>query len=391
MKMAKFNLALLLMLLLSALPLWSQATMDTTFKGSSAIASHLMRLRAPMPNARPSDLEMRLDINFDFNSAELRPLAKRQLDTLAKVLNSSGFTNTAIELAGHTCDLGQDSVNLGLSQRRVKSAIDYLARTGKIERRRLSQIAYGEKLPLIVGARDESERQLNRRVVVYLPENREAIEKMLREMPMTQGFRWGVFRVGSGGRETLISYDGSAKLHSGDQYRIYMRPAAPRYVYLFQQDSQGNAHWIFPRPDKGVVNPLMSGEYYLPDRSEVFVLDNTVGQETISLVVLEEPNPELEQLAAQQEPKDMVKKVTRTVIVRGLKEVRAGQLAESAAPRAQSVQVLAPGQRPVRPAGEKKIAVQPSATRDVLAVMAQHREFRMELRFEHQASANETN
>lgn len=374
-----------------ALPLWPQARMDTTFKGSAAIAHHLMRLKAPLPNARPSDLEMRLDINFDFNSAELRPLSKRQLDTLAKVLHSPGFTNTAIELAGHTCDLGQDSVNLALSQRRVKSAIDYLAKAGKIEPARLSRMAYGEKLPLIVGAKDEAERQLNRRVVVYLPENREAIEKMLREMPMTQGFRWGVFRIGSGGRETLISYDGSAKLHSSDQYRIYMRPAMPKYIYLFQQDSQGKAQWIYPRPDKGLSNPIMPGEHYLPGRDQVFVLDNTIGQETISLVVLEEANQELEQLAAQPEAKDLVERVTQTVIVRSTKVVKASQQAENPAPRTQSVQVLAPGEKPKRPSREKRIMIQPASGKDVLAIMAQHREFRMELKFEHQAAAKETN
>ncbi len=382
MKTGKLYSTLFLVLAL-AFPLWPQAKMDTTFKGSAIIANHLMRLKAPLPDAKPGDLELRLDINFDFNSAALRSSAKAQLDTLASVLKSPGFTNTAIELAGHTCDIGQDSVNLALSQRRVKSAIDYLAKTGKIEPARLSRIAYGEKLPLIVGAKSETERQLNRRVVVYLPENREAIEKMLREMPMTQGFRWGVFRVEQGGKETLISYDGTAKLYSNDQYRIYMRPALPKYIYLFQQDSRGNAQWIYPRADKGLSNPILPGEYFLPDKSKVFALDNTVGQETISLVVLEEADKELEKLAAQPEARDLVKKVTQTVVVKGIKEVRAGQASESATPRVQSVQVLAPGEKPKRPAREKRITIQPSSGKDVLAIMAQHREFRMELKFDH--------
>ncbi len=377
----------LLLVLLTALPLWPQAKMDTTFKGSAAIAAHLLRLKAPLPDAKPADLEMRLDINFDFNSSALRPKSKAQLDTLAGVLRSQGFTNTAVELAGHTCDIGRDSVNQVLSQRRVKSAVDYLLSVHKIAASRISHRAYGEKLPLIVGAKNEDERKLNRRVVVYLPENREAIEKLLREMPMTQGFRWGVFRYDDKGKATLVSYDGKTELRSGDRYRVYLRPALPKYVYLYQQDSQGNAQWIYPRADKGLNNPIQPGEYNLPDKESVFELDNTLGTESINLVVLEEPDSLLERLTKSKEVKNLADTVTHRVVVKGIKTVMVGQGTESANRRTQSVKVLAPGERAKSKTQEKKITFRQPGGQDVLTVMAQHREFYMKLNFNHQEAA----
>jgi len=366
------------------LPLLAQVHVDTTFKGSTEIAAHLLRLRAPSPNVRPSDLELRLDINFDLDSDLLRPDAKAQLDTLARVLKMDGFVKTRIELAGHTCDIGSQQYNLDLSQRRVRYAVEYLVGKAGITADRISYRAYGEELPLIAGAKSEQERRVNRRVVVYLPENRTALEKMLREMPMAQGFRWAVFRYDQSGKATLVSYDGSSVLHSGDQYRVYMRPSRSKYIYLYQQDSRGNAAWIFPRTDLGLSNPMHAGEYFLPSRTKVFTLDSTTGTETLHLVVSDDPVPELEKLTDQNNLQKLAEGFSQTVIVKGLYEVRQAIIPEegNANIRSQTVVVGAPNQRTQQK--EYRIDADPAIGQDILTVMAQHREFYMAMTFGHE-------
>jgi|GEM_PF-1745839 len=362
----------------------AQVQADTSFKGSAAIAAHLLRLRALQDNFKPGDLELRLDINFELNSDTLLPSAKAQLDTLAKVLKSAGFSKTAIELAGHTCDLGDEAYNLELSRRRVQNAASYMAKVDQIDLQRISRQAYGEELPLIVGAKTEEERRVNRRVVVYLPENRAALEKMLREMPMVEGFRWGVFHYDKQGRATLVSYDGSTVLHSNDEYRIYLRPARTKYVYLYQQDSKGNARWIFPRIDIGLMNPLQPGEYYLPSRTKVFALDNTVGTESIHLVVTDSPATDLERILHLHDGKVMAEGISRTVLLRGIKEVRPGPapIADNANVRSQTIRVSPPtGQTQAQ---EQRLTITGPREGDMLTIMAQHREFYMKLVFGHE-------
>ena len=364
----------------------AQVKADTTFKGTAAIARHLTKLRAPAPGARPSDLELRLDINFDLDSDALRPRAKAQLDTLARVLNAAAFSQTAIELAGHTCDIGSAAYNLELSERRAKAAVDYLVDVGQVAPNRVNHRAYGEGLPIILGAKDEQERTVNRRVVIYLPENREALEKMLREMPASEGFRWGVFRYDKNGKATLIDYDGTTTLHSNDEYRIYLRAARSKYIYLYQTDSRGNARWIYPSKELGFSNPLPAGEYFLPGKKEVFALDNTVGTESLSLVVLDSPSPDLEKILDTRDEKIMSQAVSQTVVVRGISQVRtaAAPLQQNANIRSQTLEVMSADDAADSGVQEARIDVSQPTRGDVLNIMGHHREFFMTLKFKHE-------
>ena len=362
----------------------AQTRADTTFKGSTAIAAHLLRMKAPRQGTRPSDLELRLDVTFDLDSYQLKPRAKAQLDTLAKVLKMPEFSAASIELAGHTCDIGRLTYNDTLSMNRVKSAVAYLVSMHGIASDRISQRWYGERLPLIVGANNEQERSVNRRVVVYLPENREALEELLRQMPVADGFRWGVFHYDESGRARLIEYDGSTILHSNDEYRIYLRPARTKYVYLYQVDSKGNANWIFPSETLGMRNPLRAGEYFLPSRNAVFALDNTVGIETLHLVVTDSPAPDLDKIINQRDPKKLGQGVSQTVVVRGLNEVRTAAAPMANDANSQTVEVMTPGEKARANSRETRIDFYQPSREDVLTVMGNHREFYMKLRFGHE-------
>jgi hypothetical protein len=162
-----------------------------------------------------------------------------------------------------------------------------------------------------------------------------------------------------------------------------MRPTRSKYVYLYQQDSKGNTAWIFPRLDLGLANPMAAGEYYLPSRKKVFTLDSTLGTETLHLIVCDEPAPELERLVDQKELLTLPQVVHQTVLVRGLHQVTTSEVpAEGNANiKTQSVVVGSPDQDNLKK--EYRIENDPVTGGDILTLMAQHREFYMNLRFWH--------
>lgn len=92
----------------------------------------------------PKD-EIELDgIEYDFNSAKLRPKSEEILDELYDflVLND----NLVVEINSHTDCRGSIPYNQGLSERRAKSCVDYLVKKG-IPKSRLKAIGYGENEP----------------------------------------------------------------------------------------------------------------------------------------------------------------------------------------------------------------------------------------------------
>ena len=83
-------------------------------------------------------------IEYDFNSANLRPASKEILDKLFDFLELND--NIKVEINSHTDARGSDIYNQDLSQRRAKSCVDYLVSKG-IDPERLKPIGYGETQP----------------------------------------------------------------------------------------------------------------------------------------------------------------------------------------------------------------------------------------------------
>jgi outer membrane protein OmpA-like peptidoglycan-associated protein/tetratricopeptide (TPR) repeat protein len=108
---------------------------------------------------------VRMDnIYYDFNKANIRPDAEPELNKLAKIMEDN--PTMTIELSSHTDSRGSDSYNKNLSQKRAKSAIDYINSRG-IDKSRLKSVGYGES-KLLNKCDDgvecsEEEHQLNRR------------------------------------------------------------------------------------------------------------------------------------------------------------------------------------------------------------------------------------
>jgi len=86
-------------------------------------------------------------IEYDFNSAELRPEAMESLDGLVEVLEDN--PNITIELRSHTDHIGSDPANQQLSQRRAQSCVDYLISKG-IAEDRLIAVGMGENEPFVI-------------------------------------------------------------------------------------------------------------------------------------------------------------------------------------------------------------------------------------------------
>ena len=87
------------------------------------------------------------NIFYDYNKATLRPESTQALDELVVLLNEN--PNVTIELSAH-CDLvGSQQYNIGLSQRRAESVVEYLIAHG-IASDRLSPKGYGKEKPKVV-------------------------------------------------------------------------------------------------------------------------------------------------------------------------------------------------------------------------------------------------
>lgn len=101
-------------------------------------------------------------INFDYDSATIRPESGRLLDSLATGLRASSVA--AITVIGHTSSEGSDQYNENLSRRRAEAVVAAIVARG-IDAGRIAAEGRGEKQPVADNA-TEAGRSLNRRVEI---------------------------------------------------------------------------------------------------------------------------------------------------------------------------------------------------------------------------------
>ncbi|HKR03555.1 MAG TPA: OmpA family protein [Bacteroidia bacterium] len=99
-------------------------------------------------------------IFFEFNKATLKKSSLAQLDALVEILQKYDAANLTIE--GHTDNVGDDSYNMELSQKRTESVKEYLMTKGILESR-LTAKGFGESQP-IADNKTKTGRAQNRRV-----------------------------------------------------------------------------------------------------------------------------------------------------------------------------------------------------------------------------------
>ena len=112
---------------------------------------------------------MEIKIEFDFDSAEVRPQYKAALGDVAAFMGKHSSAVATIE--GHTDSTGPESYNQGLSERRANSIATYLTDNKGVSANRLKTVGYGESRPVADNATREG-RQRNRRVIAVIIESK---------------------------------------------------------------------------------------------------------------------------------------------------------------------------------------------------------------------------
>jgi outer membrane protein OmpA-like peptidoglycan-associated protein len=100
------------------------------------------------------------NIFFDFDKAILKPESFPELDRLVALMKERPAMQ--VEIDGHTCDIGEEQYNMGLSERRAKAVQKYIIGKG-IEAARVAVQFFGETKPAVENTNRETRRK-NRRV-----------------------------------------------------------------------------------------------------------------------------------------------------------------------------------------------------------------------------------
>ena len=101
---------------------------------------------------------------FETNSSEIKPGFRSTMDKLADVVVRYG--KTTLTIVGHTDNVGADTYNQALSERRALSVAQYFE-SKRVDPGRLATSGKGETQPLASNG-SEGGRQANRRVEIYV-------------------------------------------------------------------------------------------------------------------------------------------------------------------------------------------------------------------------------
>ena len=116
-----------------------------------------------MVDSKGCPLSFTLNIEFDFDKADIRPQYDAELKKAAEFIEK--YPAPKILIAGHTDNRGDAQYNLQLSQRRAEAVRQYLIDHFNIDANKLVAKGYGETQPIADNA-TEAGRQKNRRVEV---------------------------------------------------------------------------------------------------------------------------------------------------------------------------------------------------------------------------------
>jgi OOP family OmpA-OmpF porin len=115
---------------------------------------------APAPAATPCNGVVTVNLVFDFDKATIKDDMIPALEQATKIMNECPAATYVV--AGHTCNIGTDAYNQGLSERRAAAVKSWLESHG-VAASRLQTKGYGEAQPKYDNKTEEG-RKLNRRV-----------------------------------------------------------------------------------------------------------------------------------------------------------------------------------------------------------------------------------
>jgi outer membrane protein OmpA-like peptidoglycan-associated protein len=140
----------------------ADAARDQANQQAAAVQAELDALKA-----KPTDRGLVLtlgDVLFDTGKADLNPGASRNLDQLVVFLTD--HPERRVEIDGYTDNVGTDSFNLSLSERRADTVRNVLVNRG-IDSSRIVTRGYGKDFGVASNV-DSGGRQLNRRVEIVI-------------------------------------------------------------------------------------------------------------------------------------------------------------------------------------------------------------------------------
>jgi len=108
-----------------------------------------------------------LNIEFDYDKANLRPQYHSDLDVVVKVLQRDPGATARIEGHADKRKTSKRDYNIKLSERRANAVLDYIADVGGIDRSRLMHKGYGFDRPVAPND-NEVNMQKNRRTEIYI-------------------------------------------------------------------------------------------------------------------------------------------------------------------------------------------------------------------------------
>lgn len=124
-------------------------------------------IKVPLQKITVGGMVTLKNIFFDTNKFDLLPESKAELQQLISFLQKN--PKVGIEIAGHTDNVGEDQLNMTLSENRAKSVYTYLI-SNKINPSRLTYKGYG-KSRAVADNKTEEGRQRNRRTEFIITRN----------------------------------------------------------------------------------------------------------------------------------------------------------------------------------------------------------------------------
>ncbi len=147
---------------------------------AAALAASEQKLREELAELQAQKTERGLvltlgDVLFDVDEASLKAGATQSLSRLVAFLKE--YPDRQVLVEGHTDSTGTEQYNLGLSQRRAESVVQFLTLNGIAPERSIAR-GYGKAYP-VAGNETSTGRQLNRRVeIVILDPGEKAVEEV---------------------------------------------------------------------------------------------------------------------------------------------------------------------------------------------------------------------
>jgi OOP family OmpA-OmpF porin len=157
---------------------WRTSYADTTEKlvecgypGAETMSRQVEVVAAPTAASVTSmamdDVEIAAIMLFAFDSANLSEDGKAIIDERVQTLRGEARLTSAMQIVGHTDNIGTDEYNLGLSERRAQAVADYIvAQSYNVKESDIEISAKGESDPIATNDTSAGRAQ-NRRVAVF--------------------------------------------------------------------------------------------------------------------------------------------------------------------------------------------------------------------------------